>query len=157
MDTPVPATTAHGLAELTSLSGADLGRTEWREITQERVNTFADATDDHQWIHTDPEKAKAGPFGAPIAHGYLTLSLIIPLFNELLDITGVSMSVNYGLDKVRFPSPVPVGAKIRLHGTVGAVEEVKGNGVQMPLTFTVEVEGSDKPACVAQAVYRHYA
>ncbi|MGV9878009.1 MaoC family dehydratase [Streptomyces sp. NPDC003006] len=159
MDTPVPttATTAHGLAELTSLSGADLGRTEWREITQERVNTFADATDDHQWIHTDPEKARTGPFGAPIAHGYLTLSLIIPLFNELLDITGVSMSVNYGLDKARFPSPVPVGARIRLHGTVGTVEEVKGDGVQMPLTFTVEVEGSEKPACVAQAVYRHYA
>ncbi|WP_225630432.1 MaoC family dehydratase [Streptomyces solaniscabiei] len=150
-------TTAHGIDGLKALGGTDLGRTEWREITQDRVNTFADATDDHQWIHTDPERAKDGPFGGPIAHGYLTLSLIIPLFGELLDITGISMSVNYGLDKVRFPSPVPVGAKIRLHGAVGAVEEVKGNGVQMPLTFTVEVEGSDKPACVAQAVYRHYA
>ncbi|MCZ4119925.1 MaoC family dehydratase [Streptomyces sp. H39-S7] len=150
-------TTANGLDELKALSGADLGRTDWRRITQERVNTFADATDDHQWIHTDPEKAKDGPFGGPIAHGYLTLALIIPLFNELLDITGVSMSVNYGLDKVRFPSPVPVGADIRLHGAVGAVQDVRGNGVQMPLTFTVEVEGSDKPACVAQAVYRHYA
>lgn len=150
-------TTANGLDALKSLSGADLGRTEWREITQERVNTFADATDDHQWIHTDPEKAEKGPFGGPIAHGYLTLSLIIPLFGELLDITGVSMSVNYGLDKVRFFSPVPVGARIRLHGTVGTVQEVKGNGVQMPLTFTVETEGGDKPACVAQAVYRHYA
>ncbi|MER7111050.1 MaoC family dehydratase [Streptomyces sp. NPDC000229] len=150
-------TTAHGLDELASLSGTDLGRTAWREITQDRVNTFADATDDHQWIHTDPEKAKEGPFGAPIAHGYLTLSLIIPLFNELLEITGISMSVNYGLDKVRFPSPVPVGSKVRLHAAVGPVEEVKGNGVQMPLTFTVEVEGSEKPACVAQAVYRHYA
>ncbi|MHC0431407.1 MaoC family dehydratase [Streptomyces sp. O3] len=152
----MPAT-ADGLDALTSLSGADLGHTAWREITQERVNTFADATDDHQWIHTDPEKARTGPFGGPIAHGYLTLSLIIPMFGELLDITGVSMSVNYGLDKVRFPSPVRVGAKIRLHGAVGAVEKIKGNGVQMPLTFTVEVEGSDKPACVAQAVYRHYA
>ncbi|MFD4244568.1 MaoC family dehydratase [Streptomyces sp. NPDC058525] len=150
-------TIAHGLEGLKSLSGTDLGRTDWREITQTRVNTFADATDDHQWIHTDPEKAKDGPFGGPIAHGYLTLSLIIPLFGELLDISGVSMSINYGLDKVRFPSPVPVGAKVRLHGTVGTVEEVKGNGVQMPLTFAVEVEGSDKPACVAQAVYRHYA
>ncbi|MET9514769.1 MaoC family dehydratase [Streptomyces sp. NPDC002994] len=152
----MPAT-AHGLDELKALSGADLGRTDWREITQNRVNTFADATDDHQWIHTDPQRAKEGPFGGPIAHGYLTLALIIPLFNDLLDITGISMSVNYGLDKVRFPSPVPVGAKVRLHGAVGSVEEVKGNGVQMRLTFTVEVEGSDKPACVAQAVYRHYA
>ncbi|WP_306325554.1 MaoC family dehydratase [Streptomyces venezuelae] len=149
-------TTAHGLDALKDLSGTDLGRTDWREVTQQRVNTFADATDDHQWIHTDPEKATAGPFGGPIAHGYLTLSLIIPMFGELLDITGIGMSVNYGLDKVRFPSPVPVGAKIRLHGAVGTVEEING-GVQMPLTFTVEAEGSAKPACVAQAVYRHYA
>ncbi|MFI6938722.1 MaoC family dehydratase [Streptomyces sp. NPDC050418] len=148
---------ANGLDALKSLAGSDLGRTGWREITQERVNTFADATDDHQWIHTDPERAAGGPFGGPIAHGYLTLSLIIPLFGELLEIGGVSMSVNYGLEKVRFPSPVRVGAKIRLHGTVDSVEEVKGNGVQMQLTFTVEVEGGDKPACVAQAVYRHYA
>ncbi|MEW2272662.1 MaoC family dehydratase [Streptomyces griseofuscus] len=151
------STTAHGLDELISLDGRDLGRTDWLEITQERVNTFADATGDHQWIHTDPEKAKQGPFGGPIAHGYLTLSLIIPMFGELLCIEGVSMSVNYGLEKVRFPSPVPVGAKIRLHGVVDSVEEVKGNGVQMGLIFTVEVEGSGKPACVAQAVYRHYA
>ncbi|GGR57152.1 MULTISPECIES: MaoC family dehydratase [Streptomyces] len=150
-------TTAHGLDELKSLAGTDLGRTDWREITQDRVNTFADATGDHQWIHTDPERAKAGPFGGPIAHGYLTLSLIIPLFNELLEIDGVSMSVNYGLEKVRFPSPVPVGARIRLHGVVDSVEDVKGDGVQMRLTFTVETEGGTKPACVAQAVYRHYA
>ncbi|MEV7794074.1 MaoC family dehydratase [Streptomyces sp. NPDC087512] len=150
-------TTARSLDELKALTGADLGRTDWLHITQNRVNTFADATDDHQWIHTDPEKAEEGPFGGTIAHGYLTLSLVIPLFGELLEITGTRMSVNYGLEKVRFPSPVPVGARIRLHGVVGTVEEVKGNGVQMPLTFTVEVEGSDKPACVAQAVYRHYA
>ncbi|WP_329284975.1 MaoC family dehydratase [Streptomyces sp. NBC_00691] len=153
----MPIAIADGLDALTSLSGADLGRTEWLEITQDRVNTFADATDDHQWIHTDPERAGDGPFGGTIAHGYLTLSLIIPLFGELLGITGTRMSVNYGLDKVRFPSPVRVGAKIRLHGVVGTVEEVKGNGVQMPVTFTVEVEGGDKPACVAEAVYRHYA
>ncbi|MET3984508.1 MaoC family dehydratase [Streptomyces sp. PvR034] len=153
----MPIAIADGLDALTSLGGADLGRTEWLEITQDRVNTFADATDDHQWIHTDPERAGDGPFGGPIAHGYLTLSLIIPLFGKLLGITGTKMSVNYGLDKVRFPSPVRVGAKIRLHGLVGTVEEVKGNGVQMPITFTVEVEGSAKPACVAEAVYRHYA
>ncbi|MFI2205144.1 MaoC family dehydratase [Streptomyces sp. NPDC020192] len=148
---------ANGLEELLALAGRDLGRTDWLEITQERVNTFADATDDHQWIHTDPQRAKEGPFGGPIAHGYLTLSLIIPLFSDLLHITGISMSVNYGLEKVRFPSPVPVGAKIRLHGVVDTVEEIKGNGVQMLLTFTVEAEGNAKPVCVAQAVYRHYA
>ena len=121
------------------------------------MNTFADATDDHQWIHVDPERAATGPFGGTIAHGYLTLSLVIPLFTELLEITGVSMSVNYGLEKVRFPSPVPVGAKIRLTGQVGAVEDVAGDGVQMELDFTVEIDGSDKPACVGRALYRHYA
>ncbi|MFJ5028539.1 MaoC family dehydratase [Streptomyces sp. NPDC088560] len=150
-------TEARGLDELLALAGRDLGRTDWLEITQERVDTFADATGDHQWIHTDPERAKTGPFGGPIAHGYLTLSLIIPLFGDLLRITGISMSVNYGLEKVRFPGPVPVGAKIRLHGVVDSVAEVKGGGVQMLLTFTVEAEGSPKPVCVAQAVYRHYA
>jgi acyl dehydratase len=148
---------AHGLDELKALAGVDLGRTDWLEITQERVNTFADATDDHQWIHVDPERAADGPFGGPIAHGYLTLSLVIPLFNELLEIGGTSMSINYGLEKVRFPSPVRVGAKIRLHGLVDSVEDVKGPGVQMQVTLTVEVDGADKPACVAQAVYRHYA
>jgi acyl dehydratase len=150
------AITAHGIDELKALAGADLGRTDWLEITQERVNRFADATGDHQWIHTDPDKAADGPFGGTIAHGYLTLSLIIPLFNQLLEIGGISMSVNYGLDKVRFPSPVRVGAKIRLAGVVDAVEEVQG-GVQMRLTFTVEIDGGGKPACVANAVYRHYA
>ncbi|MFH8729033.1 MaoC family dehydratase [Streptomyces termitum] len=150
-------TTAHGLDALKALTGTDLGRTGWLTVTQDRVDTFADATDDHQWIHTDPEKAADGPFGGTIAHGYLTLSLVIPLFGELLEITGTGLSVNYGLEKVRFPSPVRVGARIRLHGAVGTVTEVKGDGVQMPLTFTVEVEGGEKPACVAEAVYRHYA
>lgn len=149
--------TAHGLDELQALAGVDLGHTGWLEITQDRVNTFADATDDHQWIHVDPERAANGPFGGTIAHGYLTLSLIIPLFNQLLEIGGTSMSLNYGLEKVRFPSPVRVGAKIRLRGVVDSVEPVAGNGVQMQVTFTVEVDGSEKPACVAQAVYRHYA
>ncbi|MGW0819230.1 MaoC family dehydratase [Streptomyces viridiviolaceus] len=149
--------TATGLDEIKALAGADLGRTDWQEITQERVNTFADATGDHQWIHTDPERAATGPFGGTIAHGYLTLSLIIPLFNQLLAIEGTSMSINYGLDKVRFPHPVRVGAKIRLHGTVDSVEDVRGNGVEMRIAFTVEIEGADKPACVAQAIYRHYA
>ncbi|MCC5575658.1 MaoC family dehydratase [Microtetraspora sp. AC03309] len=149
--------TVNGLDEIKALTGRDLGRSGWLEITQDRVNTFADATDDHQWIHIDAEKAKGGPFGGTIAHGYLTLSLVIPLFNELLDIRGVTMSVNYGLEKVRFPSPVRVGGRIRLAATVVSVTEVAGNGVQMLLDFTVEVDGSDKPACVARAVYRHYA
>ena len=154
----MPATTTvHGLDELKALAGADLGVSDWIEVTQDRVNGFADATGDHQWIHTDVERATAGPFGAPIAHGYLTLSLIIPLFSRLLEIKGVRMSINYGLDRVRFPSPVKVGSRIRLAGKVVSVEEVAGNGVQMVLDFTVEVEGSDKPACVARAIYRHYA
>jgi acyl dehydratase len=150
-------TVATGIEELKALAGSDLGATAWREITQGRVDTFADATDDHQWIHVDAERARTAPFGTTIAHGYLTLSLIIPLFGELLEIRGTSMSVNYGLDKVRFPSPVPVGGRIRLRGTVDSVDEVGGNGVQMALTFQIEVEGSAKPACVAQALLRHYA
>jgi acyl dehydratase len=147
----------NGLAEVKALAGQNLGHTGWMEITQERVNTFAEATDDHQWIHTDPERARSGPFGTTIAHGYLTLSLLIPLFGELLAIGGVRMSVNYGLEKVRFPSPVPVGSKIRLAGTVISVDDVPGDGVQMRLDFVVEIDGSQKPACVAQAIYRHYA
>ncbi|OPG10190.1 MaoC family dehydratase [Microbispora sp. GKU 823] len=150
-------TTARGLDEIRALAGVDLGHSDWLEITQERVNTFADATDDHQWIHVDPDRAAGGPFGGTIAHGYLTLSLVIPLFTELLDIQGVRMSINYGLDKVRFPSPVKVGGKIRLAAVVAAVEDVPGDGVQMHLDFTVEIDGSAKPACVARAIYRHYA
>lgn len=147
---------ATGLDELRALAGSDLGASAWIPVTQERVNLFADATDDHQWIHTDPQRAAEGPFGGTIAHGYLTLSLLIPLFNELLEVRGVAMSINYGLEKVRFPSPVPVGAKIRLLGRVESVEDVAG-GVQMALAFTVESDGSPKPACVAHALYRHYA
>ncbi|WP_030440258.1 MaoC family dehydratase [Actinoplanes subtropicus] len=147
--------TVNGIDELKGLAGQDLGVSEWLEITQERVNTFADATGDHQWIHVDPERAKAGPFGGPIAHGYLTLSLVIPLFNELLKIDGVKMGVNYGLEKVRFPHPVPVGSKIRLNAKVVAVEDVPG-GTQSTFDFTVEIDGVAKPACVARTVYRQY-
>ena len=149
-------TTVNGLDGLRNLVGKDLGHSEWLEITQERVDTFADATDDHQWIHVDVERAKDGPFGGPIAHGYLTVSLIIPMFVELLTIEDVGMGVNYGLDKLRFPSPVKVGSRIRLHGRVGEVEDVPG-GIQVALDCTVEVEGSEKPACIARAVYRYYA
>ncbi|GAB2838133.1 MaoC family dehydratase [Lentzea nigeriaca] len=150
-------TTVNGIEELKALAGADLGYTDWLQIDQNRVNTFADATDDHQWIHTDPERAAAGPFKGTIAHGYLTLALLIPLMTELLDVSGVRMSINYGLEKVRFPAPVPVGAKIRLKGQVASVEDVKGDGVQVTVDFTVEIEGTDKPACVARGIYRHYA
>ncbi|MEU4162435.1 MaoC family dehydratase [Actinoplanes sp. NPDC026670] len=150
-------TTVNGLDGLKSLAGKDLGHSDWLEITQERVNTFADATGDHQWIHVDVERARTGPFGAPIAHGYLTLSLVIPLFTQLLQVEGISMGVNYGLEKVRFPSPVKVGARIRLAASVVSVEDVAGPGVQSTFDFTVEVEGSAKPACVARPVYRHYA
>src|SRR5579859_7853961 len=110
-------TVINGLDELKALAaGTDLGHTDWMEITQDRINRFADATDDHQWIHLDAERAAAGPFGTTIAHGYLTLSLVIPLFHDLLEISGISMGVNYGLDKLRFPSPVKVGSRIRLGG-----------------------------------------
>jgi acyl dehydratase len=147
--------TVNGLDELKALAGKDLGHSSWLEITQERVNLFADATGDHQWIHVDVDRAKAGPFGAPIAHGYLTLSLVIPLFGEILKVDGVRMGVNYGLEKVRFPSPVPVGSKIRLNATVVSVEDVAG-GTQSTFDFTVEIDGVAKPACVARTVYRQY-
>jgi acyl dehydratase len=146
----------NGIAELKALAGTDLGRTGWLDVTQERVDAFADATDDRQWIHVDPERARTGPFGGTIAHGYLTLSLLIPMFGELLAMEGIGMAVNYGLNKVRFPSPVPVGGKIRLAARLGEVEDVSGGGVQLLADFTVEIDGRDKPACVAQAVYRYY-
>ncbi|BBC31549.1 putative enoyl-CoA hydratase 1 [Streptomyces graminofaciens] len=148
--------TVNGIDELKKLEGSDLGTSEWIEVTQERINTFADATGDHQWIHVDPEKAAEGPFGAPIAHGYLTLSLFIPLFTELLDVEGVSTKVNYGLNKVRFPSPVKVGSKIRLVGKLASVEDVPG-GVQITVDGTIEIEGAPKPAAVLQSLSRFYA
>ena len=148
--------TVNGIDELKKLAGSDLGTSEWIEVTQERINTFADATGDHQWIHVDPEKAAQGPFGAPIAHGYLTLSLFIPLFTELLDVQGVTTKVNYGLNKVRFPSPVKAGSRIRLVGKLAEVEEVPG-GVQITVDGTIEIEGGTKPAAVLQSLSRFYA
>ncbi|MGD6743312.1 MaoC family dehydratase [Streptomyces sp. BH106] len=149
--------TVNGLAELKKLSGTDLGTSDWLEITQDRINTFADATGDHQWIHVDPERAAAGPFGAPIAHGYLTLSLFIPLFTDLLDVQGVTTKVNYGLNKVRFPSPVKAGSRIRLSARVASVEEVPGDGAQITIDGTIEIEGAPKPAAVLQSISRFYA
>ncbi|MEU0740440.1 MaoC family dehydratase [Streptomyces sp. NPDC006134] len=148
--------TVHGLDALKKLAGSDLGTSEWIEVTQERIDTFADATGDHQWIHVDPERAAAGPFGAPIAHGYLTLSLFIPLFTELLDVQGVTTKVNYGLNKVRFPAPVKAGSRIRLAGRLAQAEDVPG-GVQITVDGTLEIEGGAKPAAVLQSLSRFYA
>ena len=147
----------NGLDELKARAGADLGSSQWIQVTQERVNAFADATGDHQWIHVDVEAAKAGPFGGTIAHGYLTLSLVIPMFAELLSVQGIRMGINYGLNRMRFPAPVPVGSRIRLTAKLGPVEEVSGDAVQVLVDCTVEIEGAGKPACVAQAIYRYYA
>ncbi|MFF4313074.1 MaoC family dehydratase [Streptomyces sp. 900105755] len=148
--------TVNGLAELKKLAGSDLGSSDWIEVTQDRIDTFADATGDHQWIHVDPERAAAGPFGATIAHGYLTLSLFIPLFTELLDVRGVTTKVNYGLNKVRFPAPVKVGSRIRLAARLTEVEDVPG-GVQIAVDGTIEIEGGAKPAAVLQSLSRFYA
>ncbi|MFI8537411.1 MaoC family dehydratase [Streptomyces aquilus] len=148
--------TVNGLDELKKLAGSDLGTSAWIEVTQDRINTFADATGDHQWIHVDPERAAEGPFGAPIAHGYLTLSLFIPLFTELLDVQGVTTKVNYGLNKVRFPSPVKVGSRIRLTAKLTDVEDVPG-GVQITVDGAIEIEGGGKPAAVLQSLSRFYA
>jgi acyl dehydratase len=143
--------------EVKNLVGKSLGHSAWREITQDQVNTFADATDDHQWIHTDPERAAEGPFGAPIAHGFLTLSLLIPMWSELFDVTGVRTKVNYGLDKVRFTSPVKVGSRIRMTVTITDVQEVKGNGLHLVADGTIEIEGEERPAVVATFLNRFYA
>jgi acyl dehydratase len=144
------------LAGLPSLKGQALGFSEWFEVTQERVNLFADATDDHQWIHVDPERAAGeSPFGGPIGHGFLTLSLFIPMWSQVLQVTDVKMGVNYGLNRVRFPAPVPVGSKIRLAATLVDVEEVK-DGLQLTVAGVIEREGSDKPVCVLESVTRLY-
>ena len=149
---------AIALADLPGMVGKHLGHSDWHTIDQEQINRFADATGDHQWIHVDRERAAAGPFGGTIAHGYLTLSMVIPLFSELLEVRGVTMGINYGLNKVRFPAPVPVGAKLRLAAVINSVEPVgDGQAVQLTADFTVEVDGGAKPACIAQAIYRYYA
>ena len=145
------------LAELPSLKGQVLGTSEWFEVTQDRVNTFADATDDHQWIHVEPERATAeSPFGGPIGHGFLTLSLFVPMWSQILLVTDMTMGVNYGLNKVRFPAPVPVGSRIRMTATLIDVEEVKGGGLQLLVGGVIEREGSDKLVCVLESLTRLY-
>lgn len=144
-------------AELPGLTGRDLGWSDWLEITQDRVNLFADAVDDHQWIHTEPERAAAeSPFGGPIAHGFLTLSLATRFWTELLDVEGVTTKVNYGLDKVRFISPVLVGSRVRMNAVIAEVAEIKG-GYQLTVDQTLEIDGGTRPAAAVRGLYRFYA
>jgi acyl dehydratase len=133
----------------------ELGASDWITIEQERIDTFAEATDDHQWIHVDPARAAEGPYGATIAHGYLTLSLVNRFLPEIIEVRDISMGVNYGCEKVRFPAPVPVGSRIRGRGELIRTEEVKG-AVQSTVRVTVEVEGQERPACVVDTISRYY-
>jgi acyl dehydratase len=146
----------HGVADLEEAIGREAGPTEWFTMDQARINGFADDTEDHQWIHVDPERAAAGPFGATVAHGYLTLSLVSHFMSQLRRIDGAGMGVNYGLNKVRFPAPVRVGARIRARATLISLDRVGDNAVQVVNRVTIEVEGGEKPACVADVVSRYY-
>jgi acyl dehydratase len=147
-------TSVETLNDLASYVGKELGTSSWVDVDQDRINAFADATDDHQWIHVDAERAKDGPFGGTIAHGYLTLSLLIPMWTDILEVGDVHTMVNYGLNKVRFPSPVPSGSKIRARATLASFEIIPG-GAQLAVDILVERQGGDKPACVAQLVLRY--
>jgi acyl dehydratase len=147
--------TAIALADLPGMVGKHLGHSDWELIDQDKINRFADATGDHQWIHVDIERAKAGPFGTTIGHGYLTLSLIPVFVFQLLKVDGAKLVVNYGLNKARFPAPVPAGSRVRMGAEISAVEPVSG-GLQCTLACTFEIEGQPKPACVAEIVFRYY-
>ena len=151
----IMATTFDNPAALLQSVGVHLGYSEWLEIDQRRINLFAEATGDHQWIHVDPEKAAEGPFGKTIAHGYLTLSLANLFLPQVMQVDNVSMGVNYGCEKVRFPAPVPVGSRVRGGGEVVAVEEVKG-GVQVVVRMTIDIEGEARPGCVIDTISRFY-
>ena len=145
------------LSEFTAAEGSELGPTDWLEISQDRVNLFADATEDHQWIHVDPAKAADGPYGGTIAHGLLTLSLMPYFSHHLYRVDNIAMALNYGYNKVRFITPVKVGAKVRAHAKVASVEEVKGGAVQATVVTTIEIEGSEKPAAVVESIVRYIA
>jgi len=147
----LPLTTT--LAELPALAGAEIGVSDWLEVDQHRIDTFAEATGDHQWIHVDPERAAAGPFGGTIAHGFLTLSLFIPLWSSLLEVTDAATLVNYGLDKVRFTSPVPAGSRVRLNAKLASVTEIPG-GFQLAVSGIIEIDGQDRPAVVVEFISR---
>jgi acyl dehydratase len=145
------------LQQVADLVGQELAVSDWIEITQERINLFAQATGDHQWIHVDPERAKSGPFGTPIAHGFLTLSLMPSFFDSALRVNETRMAVNYGVNKVRFTSPVPVGSRLRARISLQSADPIEPKGFQMVYAVTVEREGSDKPVCVAETIARRYA
>lgn len=145
------------LADLAACVGQNVAATEWVDITQNQVNLFAQATGDHQWIHTDVERAQQGPFGAPIAHGFLTLSLLSHFFDKTIVVKAKSMGVNYGLNKVRFMAPVPVGSRLRGHLHLHSATPIDGNGLQLQWNVTIEREGSDKPVCAAESLVRIYA
>lgn len=149
-------TVFENLDEVAAAVGRHLGYSDWLEITQDRVNLFADATGDHQWIHVDPGRAATGPFGAPIAHGYLTLSLSNYFLPQVVEVRGISAGVNYGANKIRYPAPVKVGAKVRAGVELAAVEPVNG-GIQTTMVITIEIEGGAKPACVIESVSRYLA
>ena len=145
------------LADLVACQGQDVATSDWVQMTQERVGRFADATSDHQWIHVDPDRARSGPFGTTIAHGFLTLSLIPHFLETALRVEGLRMVVNYGLNKVRFTAPVPVGSRIRAHLHLLAVQTLDPEGLQLSWRITMELEGVSKPACVAEALVRYYS
>ena len=148
--------TFENLSDLTALVGQEVALSDWITVTQEQVNLFAQATGDHQWIHVDVERATAGPFGAPIAHGFLTLSLLPRFFASALEIRNTGMGVNYGLNKVRFTSPVPVGSRLRARMRLLACDPIDNGGMQMTWQVTVEREGAAKPACIAESLTRRY-
>jgi acyl dehydratase len=150
-----PATVV-SIGDLPQLVGKHLGHSGWHEISQKRVDLFAEATGDHQWIHVDPERAKSGPFKTTVAHGYLTLSMSVTLLEDILRVDGAGLIVNYGLNKVRFPAPVPVGSRIRMSADCASVDEVTG-GYQVALALAFEREGGEKPVCVAESVLRYHA
>ncbi|MYW01720.1 MaoC family dehydratase [Streptomyces sp. SID3343] len=150
------ATVFTDLQQIKDSVGKHLGHSEWLEITQDRINRFADATGDHQWIHVDVDKAKDGPFGAPIAHGYLTLALSNLFLPQIVEVRNISMGVNYGVDKVRFPAPVVVGSRVRGGAEIAAVTDITG-GIQVTIRITIEIDGAAKPACVIDSITRYLA
>lgn len=151
----MPPTVVPSIGALKSLVGQKLGVSEWVTVTQQQINSFAEATGDHQWIHVDPEKAAKGPFGGTIAHGFMTLSLLPRLMHQIYSVDGIKLAVNYGLNKVRFPAPVPVGAKVRAESSIVGVDDLGNGAAQVTVSTTIEIEGSPKPACVAESVVRY--
>src|SRR5689334_22255421 len=150
-----PMRTFESVADLAAAAGETIGQSDWVTITQEDLNMFADATGDHQWIHVDPERAAKGPFGTTIAHGFMTLSLLPRLQHQIYTVNGIKLAINYGLNKVRFPSPVPVGSQIRATSVLTDVQDVAPGTVQATITTTIEIDGAAKPACVAESIVRY--